>query len=50
MGGRTDAKAVPYVATMPHDGWHVVKQEGSIVVLRPVASGGATSGKIEPKS
>jgi hypothetical protein len=50
MGGRTDAKAVTYVATMLHDGWHLVKQEGSIVVLHLVATGGTAGGKTEPKS
>jgi uncharacterized membrane protein len=50
MGGRTDADSAPYVATMLRDGWHVVKQEGSIVVLHLVATGGTASGKTEPKS
>jgi hypothetical protein len=35
---------------MLRDGWHVVKQEGSIVVLHLVATGGTASGKTEPKS
>ncbi|MBR7833764.1 hypothetical protein KDL01_10840 [Actinospica durhamensis] len=32
-GGNTNAHAVPYVQSLLSDGWRLVKQDGSIVVL-----------------
>lgn len=54
MGGTTNAEAVPYVATMLRDGWKLVKQDGSIVVLHEVSEGrsggGKAGGTATPKS
>ena len=53
MGGRTNPDAVPYVSEMLHDGWHLVTQDGPIVVLHdeghpgpgtPAPTPGATPG------
>ena len=34
LGGRTNPDAVTYVAELRHEGWHLMRQEGTIIVLR----------------